>query len=83
MTQQYDNTNRGVLFKDEEPKSEKSPQYTGTLNVAGIEFRLAAWVKESKAGNKFVSLAVTPKEEKKAETKPAGRIADMQDDIPF
>ena len=83
MTQQFDNTNRGVLFKDEEPKHEKSPGYTGTLNVGGVEYRLAAWVKESKAGKKFFSLAVTPKEEKKAEPKKSAGIADLDSDPPF
>lgn len=75
----YDNTNRGVLFKDDEPKHEKSPSHTGTLNVDGKEYRLAAWVKESKTGRKFFSLAVTPKEEKKEEK----RVEQMQDDIPW
>ena len=89
---EYDNTNRGVLFRDENPKSEKAPSHTGTLNVNGTEYRVAAWVKVSKAGNKFFSLSVSPKDEKpqnvrpssaERAAKPAPTIADMTDDIPF
>jgi hypothetical protein len=61
----YDNTNRGALFKAKERKSEKSPEYTGSLNIDGKEFYLSAWVKDGKSG-KFFSLAVKPKEQQTA-----------------
>lgn len=55
----FDNTNKGALFKNEEMKSDKSPQYTGKINVGGKDFYLSGWVRESKTGNKFFSLSVT------------------------
>lgn len=59
----YDNTNRGVLFDEEEVKSDSHPIKTGKLNVEGKEYRIAAWEKTSKTGSTFLSLAISePKE---------------------
>jgi len=60
----YDNTNSGTLGKNKNPKSDKSPEYTGRLNVDGTDYYLSAWVKEnSKTGEKFFSLSVKPVQE--------------------
>lgn len=90
---EYDNTNRGTLFKAKEKKSEKSPDYTGTINVNGVEMRLSAWLKESKAGTKYFSLAVSEKDgqyESKSNARPRsegrsnGSVDPLSDDtIPF
>ena len=61
---EYDNTNHGSLFKNDKGGNEARPDYTGTLNVEGKEYRLAAWIKVSqKTGNKFLSLTVQSREE--------------------
>lgn len=57
----YDNTNRWVLFRNEDRRTDKSPEYSGTLNVDGREFYLSAWVKEGKKG-KFFSGSLKPKD---------------------
>jgi uncharacterized protein (DUF736 family) len=62
MSKQYDNTNRGVLFKNEQKKTDKHPDYSGNLNVDGVEFFLDAWIKEAESGRKFMSLSVKLKE---------------------
>lgn len=49
----YDNTDSGVLYKNDNPKSEKHPQYSGSLNVGGVEYFLDAWVNEGKPGSKM------------------------------
>ena len=74
----YDNTNRGALFRVKVQSNENSPGYTGKLNVGGKDYKLSAWLKESKAGEKYFSLSVTPdtshtvqQEQKPAESKPA------------
>lgn len=54
----YDNTNRGVLFKNDDKRDDKAPDYTGSLNVDGAEFFLDAWIKEAKTGRKFMSVRV-------------------------
>lgn len=61
MIQQYDNTNRGVLFKNDDKADEREPDYTGSLNVDGVEFFLDAWIKTAKSGRKFMSVRVKEK----------------------
>ncbi|NBS68302.1 hypothetical protein EBT31_05225 [bacterium] len=57
---QYDNTNKGVLFRNNEKgEGDKKPDYTGKLNVGGKDYRLAGWLRESKTGTKFLSVAVS------------------------
>ena len=87
---EYNNENRGVLFKNDRKDSEKHPDYKGNINVGGVEYWLSAWIKESTKG-KFMSLSIQPKEEQKQTPKKADpistgrpRSSDMDDDsIPF
>jgi hypothetical protein len=62
---QYDNTNRGALFRNDRATSDKHPTHKGSINVNGQEFWLSAWVKEGQKG-KFFSLSVEPKEQQEA-----------------
>ena len=74
---QYDNTNSGVLFKNES-ENEKAPAYKGKINVDGKEYELAAWIREGKMG-KFMSLKVQEPRQKK----PEPDLVAMDDDIPW
>ena len=77
----YDNTDRGVLFKNDRKTSDNHPDYQGTIDVDGTEFWLSAWIKEGKKG-KFMSLSIKPKEDKPQ--KPAASSTPVnEDDIPF
>lgn len=58
---EYDNTDRGVLFKNDRKESDNHPDYKGQINVDGEEFWLSAWIKDGRNG-KFMSLSVKPKE---------------------
>ena len=84
MSQEYDNTDRGVLFKNEKKTSDKHPDYTGSINVGGEEFWLSAWIKEGKKG-KFMSLSVQPKEEQKKPVKKSSKSSEpfIESDVPF
>lgn len=49
----------GALFKNAEKKTEKHPDYTGQIkDDRGNLFQLAGWLRESKNGVKFISLAM-------------------------
>jgi hypothetical protein len=75
---EYDNTNRGVLFKNDRKESDRHPEYKGSINVNGEEFWLSSWVKEGKTG-KFMSLSVTPKNDRPT----AAPVSAKQEDVPF
>jgi len=81
MAKEFDNTNRGVLFKNDRKESDKHPDYKGSINVNGEELWLSAWIKSGEKG-KFMSLAVTPKDDKPKATKSAKQV-DEDQDIPF
>jgi hypothetical protein len=77
----FDNTNRGALFANKDRQTENHPNATGTLNVGGVDYWISAWTKTSKAGDKYQSLSVKPKESK---PKPiASEPAPFDDEIPF
>lgn len=46
----------GTLFPEQEKRSEKGPDWTGTVVVRGETLRIAAWTKEGRRGQ-FLSLA--------------------------
>lgn len=82
----YDNTNRGMLMRNENKTADNHPDYSGSINVDGTEYWLSAWVKESKkTGKKFFSMSVKPKEQQKqAKAKPQNQdMGDDLTDVPF
>jgi hypothetical protein len=81
----YDNTNTGVLFKNESA-NEKAPAYKGKINVNGTDYQLAAWIKEAKSGKgKFMSLKIEPMRDSKPQPKPQKQegFDDLNDDVPW
>ena len=93
---EYDNTNRGSLFRNTKKESEKHPDMNGSLNVNGTEYWISGWTQIAKKdGQKFLSLSIKPKQDAPLQSntptrqnaKPLGRQAhdDLDDgsDIPF
>jgi hypothetical protein len=82
---QFDNTNRGTLFKNDRKESDSHPDYKGSINVNGEELWLSAWIKDGKNG-KFMSLSVKPKEQQKTPQKPVKQAPKQEfddSDVPF
>jgi hypothetical protein len=90
MSQQYDNTDTFVLFKNDKGDNPKRPDYTGTINIDGDEYKLAAWIKEGKKG-KFMTGKIGDPVEEREPAQPAQRQQQQRntqpdsfdDDIPF
>lgn len=89
----YDNNNKGALFKNRKEK-DTHPDYRGKCEVNGKKMEIAAWIKKSQNGTKYMSLNFQePREKEKkyagdddtAPRKPQdrGRVQDLDDDIPF
>lgn len=94
--QQYDYTNRGVIFKNDRKESANHPDYKGQMNIDGVEVWLSAWIKDGAKG-KFMSISATlkdaPKQSQPAPSRPAAPqrpqqkaatgFDGMDDDVPF
>ena len=60
---EYNNLDSGVLFKnDKKGDNPNAPDYRGKINVAGTDYWLSAWIKQSKIGTKYMSLSVQEKD---------------------
>ena len=83
---QYDNSNRGAIFKNDDKQQDNHRDYKGSLNVNGVDLWVSGWLKTSeKTGKKFLSLSVKPKDSapvKKA-SKASSGFDDMDSDVPF
>ena len=73
----------GTLFKVLEKKNEKGPDYTGDCMIGGEVYRMAAWIKESESGRKFMSFKFEPKEEQAAKPVAKKSRQTEDEDIPF
>ena len=83
MSQGYDNTNRGVLFKNDDKDEDNQPDYKGKINFGGQDCWLSAWIKTSKTGSKFMSLSVKPMDGQTPRQRADKRVSEIPDDLPF
>ena len=84
----YDNTNSGMLARNDRKEKDTHPDFKGSINVDGKEYWLSAWTREGKLGGKmegrkYFSLSVSPKEQAApAPQKKATTFDQLDDDIP-
>ena len=83
----YDNTNKGSIWKNDKKESDTHPDFTGSLNVDGVDYWVSAWKRKADANEKApaLSFSIKAKDAKPQQSKPSakGNIADMDSDIPF
>jgi hypothetical protein len=63
--------NSGSLFRDTQKAKPNDRDFSGSINVRGEEFWVSGWTKETKAGKKYLSLAIKPKQAAPETTKPS------------
>ena len=80
----YDNTNKGILGRNDRKTLDTHPDFSGSINIKGEEYWLSGWIKERKDGSgKFFSLTAKPKDGASAPAATRPAPADLDDDIPF
>lgn len=91
---EYDNTNRGAAFVNKTKASPTHNDYSGSLDVEGVEYWFNCWVKKNpKDGTNYLSYSIKKKQPRAGSTGPltaqpaidnarADRSA-MVDNIPF
>jgi uncharacterized protein (DUF736 family) len=84
-TQQFDNTNRGAIFKNDRKEKDTHPDYRGKINVDGVDKEISLWVKESKAGKTYFSASISePYVKPDSDTPKPPPIGDViEGDLPF
>lgn len=82
---QYDNTNRGSIWKNDKKTTENHPDFKGNLNVNGVEFWVSAWKRKEGANPNApaLSFSITPKDEQPQAPAPTQAVQIADDDIPF
>ena len=89
----YDNTNTGMLSRNDRKEKDTHPDFRGFADIEGTEYWISAWVKEAgqqakNPGRKFFSLRFEPKNPPAQAAAPAAggqasTAPDYDDDIPF
>jgi hypothetical protein len=82
----YDNKNRGALFKNNRKTKDTHPNLTGKIDIDGVEYWLSGWTKESRGGDKYISLSLGDRVDVPSGTAVTGKKDDIEnfdDDIPF
>ena len=75
--------NSGAIFKNKNPKNEKSPPLSGKAMIGGVEYWVSAWTKTDKNDEKWISFSVNPMNPPSAQIQTA-RVVDLDEDtIPF
>ncbi len=80
---EYDNTNRGSIWKNDRKETDNHPDFKGSLNVDGKEFWVSAWRRKPDANPNApaLSFSVQPKEQQQQVQQSAP--AQAEQDIPF
>jgi hypothetical protein len=82
--------NSGSVFKnDRKREGKKDADYTGSINVDGVDYWINGWLKKSEGKPSWLSLSVSPKEQKQQSSQKSkvddfdDLDSDNEDEIPF
>jgi hypothetical protein len=82
---EYDNNNRGALWKNDKRTTEKHPQLRGSAEINGVEYWVSAWTSNEGGKKPLVSLSFQVKDEMPTAAAPVvvTNEVDFDDDLPF
>jgi len=80
---EYDNTNRGAIWKNDKKETEKHPDFTGSLNVEGVEYWVSAWKRKPGGSEKSPALSFNIKLKEETQKPNQSVEPEFNDDIPF
>ena len=76
----YDNTNKGAMWRNDNKQSDTHPDFKGSINIDGVEYWLSGW--KRKAGDKenapVVRFSYQPKEQQQAPQQAAQQAPQQQ-----
>ena len=87
MSDQYNNELTFRLFKNDKGDNPKRPDYSGEVQIGGVDYKLSGWISEVKSGERAGTKYIRGKVERKEATPP--RPAQPQpanidtEDVPF
>lgn len=79
----YDNNNRGALWKNDNQTTEKHPNLKGSAEINGVEYWVSAWTSKEGGKKPLVSLSFTVKDQKPVVAAVASPEDDFDSDLPF
>ena len=83
----YDNNNRGSIWKNKDRQKETQPQFKGSAEVNGVEYWVAGWLRKADANPMApaMSFRFEAKEQQTAKSQPTQAPVNngFDDDIPF
>jgi len=86
---EYNNTNRGQIWKNEDRKSDTHPHFKGSMDIDGVEYWVSAWTRKPDANPKSPALTFSfkKKEDKQDDqihkTDSVSAVDEFDDKIPF
>lgn len=83
---EYDNSNRGAIWNNDQKKTDRHPDYSGSINVDGKEYWLSGWKKKPGQSDRapLMSFSVRPKDYNDPQpTQTAKPAVDVDSEIPW
>lgn len=78
---QYDNNNKGAIWKNDRKEKETHPDFKGSATIDGVEYWVSAWRRgeDASPNSPALKFSVTPKDQMSApQAAPA-----KSEDVPF
>ena len=82
----YNNNMSGVAYKNDYKKKDNQPDYRGKLEIDGVKYEQAIWIRVDREGKKYFSFSYSlPREKDQSKSAPSIEEVkeEMDDFVPF